>query len=113
MSQRGAIVTEYIYCGACLAAACAVFEQDSTLTQNTSVTQIDGLPILAGKISGMAVGDELLHAEFELFKELAARICHPLRFAVIAEGKMVGVADESLGRVFTVYPGESQPREAP
>ena len=43
------------------------------------------LPIIAGKVGGLAEGDEFLAFKINLIPEIKERICHPVRIAVLAE----------------------------
>ena len=103
MSERGAFVTEYIYCVACFEAIKPVLLSREKYLCSTVVPGWDpvggDLPIIAGKLGGLHAGEELEVFE-ELSRDLAARVCHPLRVAVLA--------DNGASRVFHVEP--EQPR---
>ncbi|MGI0034607.1 MAG: hypothetical protein ACRD98_01885 [Nitrososphaera sp.] len=55
------------------------------------------LPIVAGKIGGMYSGEELHTFELEILPLLEARLCHPVRVAVIAEsGEKIFTCNPSI-----------------
>lgn len=89
MSERGSFVTEYIGCAHCLAVA-----RDLLLAREKYLcsAQVPGwstdkplLPIIAGKVGGSYQGEELHTFSQQIVQALAARLCHPLRIAVLAE----------------------------
>ena len=100
MSERGSFVTEYIYCADCLRAAQKVLlAREKYLCSEQLVSWEPGgalLPIIAGKIGGLASGEELRAME-ELGALLELRLCHPLRIAVIPDS-------EREGRIFFFHP---------
>lgn len=91
MSERGSFVTEYIYCSKCVEAAEAVLGGDDKHLTGfripvwRGIAPAEDLPIIAGKIGGFGSGDELEVFRNQLMPELAKRLCHPLRVAVLAE----------------------------
>lgn len=101
MSERGSLVTEYIYCSSCFTSAKKVLlSKDKSLCTDTCSSWVpDGedLPIIAGKLAGSYQGEELVFFETHLAVELAKVICCPLRVAVLAERGH---------QIFTVQPVE-------
>lgn len=90
MSERGFFVTEYIGCPKCLAAARRVLITDTyhgKFYRAFESGPVDGspLPIIAGKIGGMHIGEELEDFEECWAPALAKLICHPLRVAVLSD----------------------------
>jgi hypothetical protein len=88
MSERGSFVTEYIYCSRCFEAAKAVLLGRAKHLCATTVpgwSSEEELPIIAGKVGGMYAGEEIDAFSTRYTKELAPRLCHPLRIAVLAE----------------------------
>ncbi|CAB4152951.1 hypothetical protein UFOVP602_32 [uncultured Caudovirales phage] len=83
MSERGSIVSEYIYCGACYAKINAVF---ASLNEGKYL-QVGpiGTGIIGGNIGGMAHCDEIRTFEDELQPLIKEVICHDVRFAVLAD----------------------------
>jgi len=102
MSERGSFVTEYIYCHRCLDVARDVLRGDTKYHNAIAVpSALDSgvdMPIIAGRIGHTAPGGELITMEFDLGPQLEARLCHPLRVAVLAEN--------GEGRIFTFDPEE-------
>ena len=109
MSERGSFVTEYIYCAHCLEAAREVLLRREKFLCSTEIPSWEGadpatyLPIIAGKVGGLYAGEELNTFEFDLCDELATRICHPLRIAVLAE------QGEEIFTVMPDHPAPSMP----
>lgn len=99
MSQRGSFVTEYIHCDKCLQAAKEVLlAREKTLCSTIIQSWCDQeIPIIAGKIGGGYIGEEIATFDHELIPALAERICHPMRLAVLGE-------DE--GKLYTITPGQ-------
>ena len=101
MSERGSFVTQYVYCDKCFEAAKSVLLFREKYLCGVVVPhwnpEREGLelPIIAGKVGGLHVGEELHTFEHELVPALGAVLCHPMRIAVLAEGGE---------RVFTVTP---------
>lgn len=90
MSERGSWCSEYIYCGDCAEALGRLLrERDSgkyfSVHQIPSWQPGEQLPIFAGKIGGLYGGEELHLFEEGMVPEIAKVICHPVRFAVLAE----------------------------
>jgi len=86
MSERGSFCTEYIYCDKCLEVVQSILiDNDKFLSSETIPTHSHEPRIVAGKIGGLFPGEELLDMECEYGPAIAARICHPLRIAVLAE----------------------------
>ena len=110
MSERGSFVTEYVNCDKCFdAMRDELLEHWDSDNKFRKVVQVDGynndghrtepLPILAGKIGGLGSGEELGTFEFELGPALAARICHPVRIAILP--------DSSQGIIITIKPTDA------
>ncbi len=95
MSERGSWVTEYIYCAAC-AATVQHFVAAEGGDKYFSGEICCGNPIFGGRISAMASGEELQIWEIHLGPMLAAKLCHPVRIAVLAEGGQ---------KFYTLHPG--------
>jgi len=89
MSERGSFVTEYIYCDICFEAAKKVLNSDTKYLKTTIVPhwgQPDlELPIIAGKIGGLGLGDEFIRMKVEIIPKLERVICHKLRIALLSE----------------------------
>lgn len=83
MSERGSYVTEFFYCTNCYNAALKVFDQKHkylcVLSNNSNI------PIIAGRIGGTSIGEELQIFERDIAVELEAVICHPTTVAVISD----------------------------
>lgn len=96
MSQRGAFVTEYVYCAACETVLSDVLLRERT--KSLCCTQVpsweDGggktMPIFAGKLGSTA--DEVVDFEFsDEMAELEKRLCHTVMFACLGESQEVRV----------------------
>lgn len=98
MSERGAWMTEYTYCNRCLETVRSIITEHSN---EWTVTKLANYPILAGKAKGMYAGEEIVQFETDLVEKLEAALCHPVRFAVIAEQGQ---------RLFWIHP-RYQPKE--
>ena len=90
MSERGSFCTEYIYCDKCLDAVKSVLMAEppnKSLAAFLTPSWETGhtLPIISGKIGGTAPGDEIAFFEHEYGPAIAAKICHPMMIAVLAE----------------------------
>lgn len=96
MSERGSFITEYIYCDKCFDAVKSVFEKfkegkyfnySQVLGYYNEPNHIysENLPILAGKIGALFRRGELFTFRTEIIPDIAEKICHPLRIAVLAE----------------------------
>lgn len=91
MSERGSFVTEYLYCEQCFKAAKKVLSGSDKYFTGIAIpswnqdSDVQELPIIAGKIGGLYPGEELDTFKAKLVPALAEVICHPLRIAVIAE----------------------------
>ncbi|KKQ03952.1 MAG: hypothetical protein US15_C0073G0007 [Candidatus Moranbacteria bacterium GW2011_GWF1_36_4] len=88
MSERGSFVTEYVYCAKCFEAIKPILLDDekflcSRILPSWEPGQL--LPIIAGKIGGLYLGEELHTFDFELNEKISKVICHPIRIAVLAE----------------------------
>lgn len=92
MSERGSFVTEFIYCNKC-------FEiMKKTLCGNHDYImgkQLEEFPIIAGKVRGSYMGNELDIFRFELFFKHNSP-CHAVRMAVIP--------DSATAVIFTINP---------
>ncbi len=104
MSDRGSFVTEYIYCRDCLAVARDVlcrsekYWDGSPVECTTSMNGDEPYPIIAGKVgSGGGWAEEVYELENDLMPEMAKRVCHPIRIAIIPETK-------DSEKIVTVYP---------
>ncbi len=98
MSERGSFVTQYIDCDECFNATKKILLKTDKFLCSSVIpgwSNEPELPIIAGKIGGLYSGEELHTFEFEIIPDLAAKICHPLRIAVLAENGE---------RIFTVLP---------
>lgn len=99
MSERGSIITEYIYCPKCHKAAKRILLNNDKYLNTVSIQSwIHGdedLPIIAGKVGGMYAGEELVIFEQEYVPQLEESICHNLRVAVLGE---------SGEKIFTIKP---------
>lgn len=86
MSQRGSFVTEFIFCPKCLDAAKKILVDSHKYLYSDQLT-IHGssLPIVGGKVGDTRSDGELREFEHELIPALEAKICHPMRVAVLAE----------------------------
>lgn len=104
MSDRGSFVTEYIYCSKCLDVARDVlctsdkYWDGSPVECTTGMNDEKPYPIIAGKVgSGGGWAEEVYVLEDELMPEMAKRICHPIRIAIIPE-------TENSEKIVTVHP---------
>jgi hypothetical protein len=106
MSDRGSFVTEYIRCHKCLKAAKFVLLRREKYLCSSEIPGWDStgepLPIIAGKVGGVYVGEELDVFAKDLNKLLSKILCHSLRIAVLAE---------SGERIFTVTPDVKEKSE--
>ena len=107
MSDRGSFVTEYIYCSDCLAVALEVLCRGEKYWDGGPVECTTGMngekpyPIVAGKVGcGGGWAEEVYVLEDELMPEMAKRICHSIRIAIIPE-------TEGAEKIVTVYPVQS------
>ena len=89
MSERGSFTTEYIYCDECLKKAKAILLSSTKMLCSQEIKSWSPddtlpLPIIAGKVGGYYMGEELI--TFMLIaEELEKQLCHPMRIAVLAE----------------------------
>jgi hypothetical protein len=88
MSERGSFCTQYVYCDKCFEAAKSVLLGQEKYLCSLVIPSWEGgdkhLPIIAGKLGGLHAGEEIESME-KLAAELARRICHPLKIAVLAD----------------------------
>lgn len=86
MSERGSFCTEYIHCDKCFE-ACKQVLLDNTKYLNS--LQIHELPIIAGKIGGMCIGEELFDMENEYIPAIQESMCdgHKIRLCVHSDCK--------------------------
>lgn len=108
MSEHGSFVTQYIFCQECLEKMKSVLIKDE---KHFKGIQIDSwseedrkngikLPIIAGKIGGLHMNEEIEDFESYIFYSDNAP-CHPIKIAVISE------CGESV--IFVINPdGESE-----
>ena len=105
MSERGSFVTEYMYCEGCLEKMKRVLLKDSKYLKGVQIEgwlsgleyeswwrkllrvrrRVKALPIIAGKVGGLYLGDEIDMFMNGLFDEENAP-CHPVRISVITDG---------------------------
>ena len=92
MSERGSIMSEYIYCPTCAAALASYFAEAHSHHKHFCIQQIKGwdgnnfkLPIFAGKIGGGYSGCQPVDFETERIEEIGAIICHPVRFCILED----------------------------
>jgi len=89
MSERGAFVTEYIYCDKCFNAVKSVLLSSEKYLMSIEIPHWNGvdkpLPIIAGKIGGLYSGEELDTFRYKIIPKIELTICHEIRIAVIAE----------------------------
>lgn len=98
MSERGSWITEYIYCEETVAALKEYFEAQVcprkkyfTVTTNKDVF---GNSILAGRIGGLYMGEEIDCFENEMVPDIEKIIKAPVRICVLAEaGSRIFVID--------------------
>ena len=86
MSDRGCWMTEFIYCPKCRETVRGVLsgvllEPIYTIAQGPD----SGMGSLHGRVSGLYPGEEIDVFESEIIPALEGKVCHPVRFAVIAE----------------------------
>lgn len=103
MSERGSFVTEYVYCDECFEKIKPILLDRvkylcSVVIPSWSEHEPEGLPIIAGKIGGGYLGEELVEFEYKIAPEIAKVICHPLRVAVIS--------DSRGEQIFTIEPAQ-------
>lgn len=90
MSERGSFCTEYIYCASCFEVAKDVLVSNEKYLKGVVIPSWENgkeLPIVAGKIGGLSPGEELWGFEKDLGPEIAVRLCHPMRVAVLADNE--------------------------
>lgn len=91
MSERGSFVTEYLYCEQCFKAAKKVLSGSDKYFTGIAIpswnqdSDVQELPIIAGKIGGLYAGEEMDAFEDRITQDLSLVICHSMRVAVIAE----------------------------
>lgn len=90
MSERGSFVTEYIYCEKCLSVVReALLREDKEICSQSILTWENDaskdLPIVAGKVGSLGIGQEISMFEESIHKLLVGRICHDIRVAILAE----------------------------
>jgi hypothetical protein len=88
MSDRGAFVTEYIYCEQCFEALKPVLCRGWKNLDGFVVPCGDGkgiYPIIAGKVSELYEGGEITMLNVVARGEIEAAICHPITIAVLPE----------------------------
>lgn len=102
MSERGSFVTQYIYCGKCLEVLKHyLLKNDKYLcSQIIKTWEKDGeeeLLIIAGKIGGLYIGEESEGFWADIGVDIARKICHTVRVAVITE-------HEGSEKIFIIEP---------
>ena len=80
MSERGSFATEYIYCENCFKVVKSILND----SPNVEFHQIGEYPILAGKVSGMYAGEEVVLFE-NIAKRLSEAVCHSVRLCVFPD----------------------------
>ena len=80
MSERGSFATEYIYCENCFEVVKSILND----SPNVECRQIGEYPILAGKVSGMYVGEEVVLFE-DIANLLSEAVCHSVRLCVFPD----------------------------
>jgi hypothetical protein len=89
LSERGSYVTEYVYCPECFEGLKAILfvpaEKYLTATLVTSWHPDKTLPIIAGKVGGLAAGEERFTFDVVLRPHIESALCHPLRIAVLPD----------------------------
>jgi len=88
MSERGSFVTEYVYCAKCFEAIKPILlDNEKFLCSRVIPSWEEGqdFPIIAGKIGGLYLEEELHTFEFGLNEKISKVICCPVRIAVLAE----------------------------
>lgn len=78
MSERGTVITQYVYCARCLGVAREVLDAELDATADLGAA-------IAGRISSSFSGGEILCFETEIAPRLQERLCHSLRVAVMAD----------------------------
>ena len=101
MSERGSFVTQYIYCPKCLEAAKSLLLGDDKYLKGVQIpswagSDIDNLPIIAGKVGGLYQGEE-----FDVFEET----CHQLSELVCCELRVAVHSDSRGSKLYKVTPG--------
>jgi len=84
MSDRGSFVTEYLYCDECFEAVKKVLLDKDAYNHHRIKAYLAGPGIIAGFISNVAPGGELLTMQYNVFDEDNAP-CHPVRIAILPE----------------------------
>lgn len=111
MSERGSFCTEYINCASCFEVAKNVLVSNEKYLKGIVIPSWEKggkeLPIVAGKIGGLSPGEELWGFEMYLGPEIAERICHTMRVAVLADnGDQAILLLHPGGAVDRVFPRE-------
>ena len=106
MSERGSFTTEYIYCTKCLEALKPILMKDDKYLHGVQIPSYSSnfggyLPIIAGKVGGLGMGEEAWVFQFELVDQICEAICHRVRIAVLCES--------GENKVFTFVPAEDDP----
>ena len=90
MSQRASFVTEYLYCEKCADAVEAVL--CSERHKHLCAQRLRGwsevvatLPIIAGKVGGLYMGEEYHIFDFNLRDEIQAAVCHPVTVVILGD----------------------------
>lgn len=92
MSQRGSFVTEFVYCDECIDGLRRVLNTREKYLCCHDIPRPAGdakrfFPIIAGKVGELYGDGELVVFDIELRDRIEAVICHPVRIAVLPEGK--------------------------
>ena len=84
MSELGSFVTENIHCVEC---AAVVREVLFTATEEKFFVPVKHpqYPIIAGRVGGHYATEEKFHFDHVLRDAIEARICHPVRIAVLCD----------------------------
>lgn len=100
MSERGSFCTEYINCESCFRIAKRVLVADDKFLKGIVIPGWQGhsdLPIVAGKIGGLSLGEEIWDFSSSYGEQIAEAICHEMRITVLA--------DSGDSEIFVLRPG--------
>lgn len=89
MSQRGAFVTEFMYCGECFEAVRDLLNSPIGV-QSCSIANDS---ILTGAVLGSYPGEEVFYFDTEIRDKIEEKICHHVQIAVLAESQKGVVLD--------------------
>lgn len=87
MSERGSFVTEFIYCADCRRALHKVFDdiRETKYFEPIYFGDPEAPTLITGRIGSLSRDGEIIDFEHDYAPRIAASVCHPVRFAILAD----------------------------